>query len=83
ILRKSSYLENLPIISLEPNFKSIYDLRRGAKDGNLCTIETAIEVLSISGDEKHSQVIYDFYNLFLKSYKAGLSGHKLITSNNN
>ncbi|MBU3156310.1 DTW domain-containing protein [Clostridium estertheticum] len=83
ILRKSSYLGNLPIISLEPNFKSIYDLRRGAKDGNLCTIETAIEVLSISGDKKHSQVINDFYNLFLKSYKAGLSGHKLITSDKN
>ena len=83
ILRKSSYLENLPIISLEPNFKSIYDLRRGAKDGNLCTIETAIEVLDISGDDKYSQVISDFYNLFLKSYKAGLSGHKLIISKKN
>ncbi|MBU3101410.1 MULTISPECIES: tRNA-uridine aminocarboxypropyltransferase [Clostridium] len=83
ILRKSFYLENLPIISLEPNFKSIYDLRRGAKDGNLCTIETAIEVLAISCDDKYSQVISDFYNLFLKSYKAGLSGHKLITSKKN
>ena len=80
ILRKSSYLEKVPVISLEPNFNSIYDLRRGASEGNLCTIEAAIEVLNISGDDKYSQTISDFYNLFLKSYKAGSSGHKLITS---
>ncbi|MBU3158939.1 DTW domain-containing protein [Clostridium frigoris] len=83
ILRKSFYLENLPIISLNPSFKSIYDLRRGAKDGNLCTIEAAIEILTINGEIKASQVIDEFYNLFLKSYKAGLSGHKLIPSNKN
>lgn len=81
IFRKSSYLENLPIISLEPGFKSIYDLRRGAQKGNLCTIEAAIEVLKISGEDRYSQVINDFYNLFLKSYKAGLSGHKIISFN--
>lgn len=77
IFRKSSYLEKIPIISLEPNFKSIYDLRKGAKEGNLCTIEAAIEVLKISGEDQYSSVISDFYKLFLKSYKAGSSGHKL------
>jgi len=81
IFRKSSYLENLPIISLKPSFKSIYDLRRGSQEGNLCTIEAAIDVLRISGEDKYSQVINDFYNLFLKSYKAGLSGHKIISIN--
>ena len=77
IFRKSSYLEKVPIISLEPNFKSIYDLRRGSKEGNLCTIEAAIDVLKISGEDKYSNIVNDFYNLFLKSYKAGSSGHKL------
>lgn len=77
IFRRSSYLENLPIISLEPTFKSIYDLRRGAKVGNLCTIEAAIEVLKINSEIKNAQIVNEFYNLFLKSYKAGSSGHKL------
>jgi len=81
IIRKSAYLENLPIISLEPNFKSKYDLRRGGQDGNLCTIEAAIEVLKINGEIDNSQVITEFYNLFLKSYKAGSSGHKLSNKN--
>ena len=81
IFRKSSYLEKLPIISLDPNFKSRYDLRKGAQSGNLCTIEAAIEVLKINGETCSAQVINKFYDLFLKSYKAGSSGHKLIPSN--
>jgi DTW domain-containing protein YfiP len=77
ILRKSDYLNKLPRISLEPNFKSQYDLRRGAAEGNLCTIEAAVEVLKISNEIENSLVIDEFYSLFLRSYKAGASGHKL------
>ncbi|MBW9157769.1 tRNA-uridine aminocarboxypropyltransferase [Clostridium tagluense] len=77
ILRKSDYLNKLPRISLEPNFKSQYDLRRGSKEGNLCTIEAAIEVLKINKEIENSQFIDEFYKLFLRSYKAGASGHKL------
>ncbi|MBZ9623846.1 DTW domain-containing protein [Clostridium sp. FP2] len=77
ILRKSDYLKKLPRISLEPNFKSQYDLRRGVKEGNLCTIEAAIEVLKINKEIENSQFIDEFYKLFLRSYKAGASGHKL------
>jgi DTW domain-containing protein YfiP len=78
ILRKSDYLNKLPRVSLEPNFKSQYDLRRGAGEGNLCTIEAAVEVLKINKEIENSQVIDEFYHLFLRSYKAGASGHKLM-----
>jgi DTW domain-containing protein YfiP len=77
ILRKSEYLNNLPRISLEPNFKSQYNLRRGAEEGNLCTIEAAIEVLKMNKEIEDSEAIDEFYKLFLRSYKAGASGHKL------
>jgi DTW domain-containing protein YfiP len=77
ILRKSDYLNKLPRISLEPSFKSQYDLRRGAAEGNLCTIEAAVEVLKINNEIENSQVIGEFYDLFLRSYKAGAKGHKL------
>lgn len=77
ILRKSDYLNKLPRISLEPNFKSQYDLRRGAAEGNLCTIEAAAEVLRINKEIENSQFIDEFYKLFLRSYKAGASGHIL------
>lgn len=77
ILRKSEYLNKLPRISLEPDFKSVYDLRRGVTDGNLCTIEAAVEVLKINDEFESSKIIHEFYNLFLRSYKAGASGHAI------
>lgn len=76
ILRRSAYLENLPPISLHPTFNSNYDLRRGIVEGNLCTIEVAIEVLKLNGELENSQVVNEFFKLFLNNYKAGLSGHK-------
>lgn len=77
IYRKSDYLKELPIISLEPEYKSRFDIRRGGGEGNLCTIEAAIEVLKINGEIDSSNIINDFYKLFLRSFKAGVSGHKL------
>lgn len=77
IYNKCEFLRGLPIISLEPNFASNYDLRRGAAEGNLCTIEAVIEVLKMSGEIAISRAIEDYYNLFLISYKAGVSGHKV------
>ena len=82
IFRKSTYLKKLPVISLKPNFKSKYDLRRGVVDGNLCTIEVVIELLKINGEMANSQVVDKFYDLFLRSYKAGSSGHKLAPYKN-
>jgi hypothetical protein len=77
IFRKSDYLGELPIISLEPNRASDYDLRRGAAEGNLCTIEAAIEILKMVEEGGTIRIIEEYYKLFLKSYKAGVSGHEL------
>lgn len=75
IFRKSDFLDGLPIVSIERNYASNYDLRRGATEGNLCTIEAAIEILKMNGEVDSSQAMNDYYNLFLKGYKAGVSGH--------
>lgn len=77
IFRKSEFLKDLPIISLEPSCKSKFDLRRGADEGELCTIEAAIEILRHSGETDNADIIEAYYSLFIKSYKAGASGHKL------
>ncbi|HEY8910832.1 MAG TPA: DTW domain-containing protein [Desulfosporosinus sp.] len=77
IFRKSDFLKSLPIVSIQPTVASNYDLRRGAAEGNLCTIEAAIEIVKMNGELETSQVIDDYYHLFLKSYKAGVSGHRL------
>lgn len=77
IFKKSEYLNKLQIISLDPNFKSKYVLRKGAGCGHLCTVEAAIEILKISNEIENSKIVDEVYNLFLKSFKASLSGHEL------
>ena len=77
ILRKSDYLKNLPRISLNPTHKSEYTLRRGASEGELCTIEAAIEVLKLNHEFENAILIKDVFDLFMKSYKAGVNGLKL------
>ena len=77
ILRKSDYLNKLPKISLNPIHKSEYTLRRGALNGELCTIEAAIEVLKLNYEFENAQLIKGFFDLFIKSFKAGANGLKL------
>lgn len=77
IFRKSAFLKGLPIVSIEPNYASNYDLRRGAAKGNLCTIEAAIEILKMNDESEASQTIEGNFNFFLKSYKASVSGHQV------
>lgn len=77
IFRKSHYLKNLPRISLKPVHKSEYTLRRGASEGELCTIEVAIEVLKLNHEFENAQLIKGVFDLFIKSFKAGVSGVKL------
>lgn len=77
ILRKSDYLNKLPKISLDPIHKSEYTLRRGASEGELCTIEAAIEVLKLNYEFKNAHLIKGVFDLFIKSFKAGANGLKL------
>lgn len=77
ILRKSDYLKNLPRISLNPRHKSEYTLRRGASEGELCTIEAAIEVIKLNCEIEKAEIIKEAFELFLKSFKAGISGLKV------
>lgn len=77
ILRKSDYLKSLPRISLSPVNKSEYTLRRGATEGELCTIEAAIEVFKLNYEFENAQLIKGVFDLFIKSFKAGVNGVKL------
>lgn len=77
IIRKSDYLKKLPVISLDVKVSSKFSLRRGQEEGNLCTIETAIELLKMNDEYNISKDINKYFELFLESYKAGMSGHKI------
>ncbi|GFZ33729.1 DTW domain-containing protein [Clostridium zeae] len=77
ILRKSDYLKGIPRISLNPSFKSEYDLRKGIIEGNLCTIEAAIEVLKQNNDLENTILIKKAFDLFRAGFKAGITAQKI------
>lgn len=78
MFRKSDYLKKITRISLKPQHKSKYTLRRGAGEGELCTIEAAIEVLKLNNELKNAENINNVFELFIRSFKAGASGVKLV-----
>lgn len=77
MFRLSEYLKDIPSISLNPDHSSEYTLRRGASDGELCTVEAAIEILKLNGEIEHADYIKEIFDLFMKSFKAGASGARL------
>ena len=78
IITKSPYLDNIPIISLDVRSPSSYSLRRnGNVAGNLCTIESIMELLNVLGEERHAQTAARNLDLFMRAFYAGQSGHQL------
>ncbi|TGE32112.1 tRNA-uridine aminocarboxypropyltransferase [Desulfosporosinus sp. Sb-LF] len=75
IVRKSDYLKDLPLVSLKPDYESRFSLRRGRVEGTICTIEAAMEILKLTGEIAQERIIGEYFDLFLKHYKAGTSSH--------
>lgn len=74
MFRRSEYLKNITKISLKPSYNSEYTLRKGASNGELCTVEAAIEILKLNGELENAKIIKDVFDLFMKSFKAGFNG---------
>ncbi len=77
IMRKASYLSEIPIVSLTSDRRSSFDLRKGAAEGQLCTIEAATEILRLNGEIANMECFQRGFHLFMKAYKASVSGHKM------
>lgn len=68
IYNKSKYLHDLPRISLTPNKKSIYRLRRNQVTEGLCTAECVAEILNQCGAVQTANQLMDQLNQFISSY---------------
>ena len=79
MFRRSEYLKNITKISLKPSYNSEYTLRKGASNGELCTVEAAIEILKLNGELENAKIIKDVFDLFMKSFKAGSNGVRVST----
>lgn len=77
ILNKSDYLSQLPIVSLEFENRSEFDLRKGAEPGQGCTLEAAMAVLRLNGEHPQAAIFERGFQLFTKAYKASTCGHRM------
>ncbi|WP_207062956.1 tRNA-uridine aminocarboxypropyltransferase [Motiliproteus sp. SC1-56] len=75
MLRKSPGLAPFPLLSLEEQTPSRYSLRRGAGADQLCTLESAAQVLRMLGEEPEAQALEAFTAHFCRRYRAFKSSH--------
>ncbi len=75
--RKTPWLQALPHLELETQSDSTYSLRRNQESGHLCTCEVGIELLHSNGEQHNAQRLQEYFEYYLKAFKADKSGHAL------
>ena len=68
---KSPYLAKLPVMGIEPEEKSLYQLREAVHKHQLCTAEVAALVLAQNGDHEAAKALHDYFEVFRRRYIAG------------
>ncbi|MCV2368127.1 tRNA-uridine aminocarboxypropyltransferase [Roseateles oligotrophus] len=68
MFRKSPYLDQLPVLSLELAQISQYKLRRSRRDDHFCTSEVASLCLSLAGEELAAQTLETYLDVFTHHY---------------
>jgi DTW domain-containing protein len=76
---KSPYLANLPVLGIQPEQASSYQLREAAHLHQLCTAEVAIEVLRLAQDNAAAAALADYFNVFRRAYIVGKPHLNLAT----
>ena len=68
MFRKSPYLDNLPVLSLQSEQLSSYKLRRSQRDAHFCTSEVAAMCLALAGDSLAAQALEAYLDVFTHHY---------------
>nr|WP_245217472.1 DTW domain-containing protein [Rheinheimera maricola] len=68
---KSAYLANLPVLGIQPEQGSRYQLREAAHLHQLCTAEVAVEVLQLANDSAAAAALAEYFALFRRAYIVG------------
>ena len=76
MFRKSPYLDNLPVISVDLSRLSAYHLREVHAEGQYCTAEVAIALLDLAGDTAAATHLGDHFSRFKTRYLAGKTQHQ-------
>jgi len=74
MFRKSPYLDDLPVLGLQPEQLSRYRLRRSKRDDHLCTAEVAALCLELAGDRRAGEALAAYLDVFTEHYLAAKRG---------
>lgn len=75
---KSPAFVKLPVLGIQPEKVSSYQLREATHEYQLCTAEVAIEVLKLAEDDLAATALTDYFLAFKTAYIAGKSHLTLI-----
>ncbi len=67
---RSTYLKDLPVLGIEPEEGSRYQLREAVHKHQLCTAEVAAAVLALGGDQPAAQALETYFETFRRHYIA-------------
>lgn len=85
MFRKSPYLDNIPVLSINTKARTDYLLRTPSKEDQHCTAEVAATVLELAGDNHAAEQLFKHFSLFRHKYLEGKPHHptaKLLFSEN-
>jgi DTW domain-containing protein len=68
MFRKSPYLNHLPVLSLQAEQISRYQLRRSRRDDHFCTSEVAALCLDLAGEPLAAQTLEAYLDVFTNHY---------------
>ncbi len=68
MFRKSPYLDRFPVLSLEPNQASNYQLRRSRRDDHFCTSEVAALCLQLADETRAATVLNAYLDIYSHHY---------------
>ena len=68
MFRKSPYLDHLPVLSLQAEQISRYQLRRSRRDDHFCTSEVAALCLDLAGEPLAAQMLEAYLDVFTDHY---------------
>jgi DTW domain-containing protein YfiP len=69
MFRKSPYLNALPVLSLNPEHVSRYQLRRSRRDDHFCTSEVASLCLDLAGESLAAQTLEAYLAVYTHHYQ--------------
>ncbi len=68
MFRKSPYLQNFPVLSLQPEQLSRYKLRRAQSEAHLCTAEVGSLCLDLANDTQAATALNAYFEVFTEHY---------------